>query len=122
MADTAPCEVGKMKQAVDAAEIDERAEIGDVLDDSLALLADFEFGKKRLLLLFALFLEDDPARDDDVATSLVELDDLAVKALAEHLVEIRDLPESDLRTGKERVYPHELDDEAALDPSVDDRA
>ena len=35
--------VGDVQQAVDAAQVDERAEVGDVLDDALADLADFEF-------------------------------------------------------------------------------
>ena len=40
--DAAPAHVGDVQQAVDAAQVDERAEVGDVLDDALADLADFE--------------------------------------------------------------------------------
>ena len=42
MIDAAPAHVGDVQQAVDAAQVDERAEVGDVLDDALAELADFE--------------------------------------------------------------------------------
>ena len=42
MVDAAPAHVGDVQQAVDAAQVDERAEVGDVLDDALAELADFE--------------------------------------------------------------------------------
>ena len=42
MVDAAPAHVGDVQQAVDAAEVDERAELGDVLDHALAELADFE--------------------------------------------------------------------------------
>ena len=42
MADAAPAHVGDVQQAVDAAQVDERAELGDVLDHALAELADFE--------------------------------------------------------------------------------
>ena len=122
MAHAAPGQVGEMKKTVDAAEIDEGAEIGDVLDDSFPFLPDFELGKKGLFLLFTFLLEDHTTRDDDVAAPLVELDDLAVEALAEHIVEIGNLPEGDLRSGKECVNAHELDDQPALYPSVDDSA
>jgi hypothetical protein len=40
--DATPAHVGDVEQAVDAAQVDERAEVGDVLDDALAALADFE--------------------------------------------------------------------------------
>ena len=39
MADAAPAHVGDVQQAVDAAQVDERAELGDVLDHALADLA-----------------------------------------------------------------------------------
>ena len=42
MVDAAPAHVGDVQQAVDAAQVDERAELGDVLDDALAELADLE--------------------------------------------------------------------------------
>ena len=44
------------KQAVDAAQVDERAEVGDVLDDALAELADFELLEQLGLLLGPLGL------------------------------------------------------------------
>ena len=39
MVDASPAHVGDVQQAVDAAQVDERAELGDVLDDALAALA-----------------------------------------------------------------------------------
>jgi hypothetical protein len=50
--DAVPAHIGDVEQAVDAAQVDERAEFGDVLDDTLADLADFQFLKQR----FAGFL------------------------------------------------------------------
>jgi hypothetical protein len=65
-----------VEEAVDAAEVDERAVLGDVLDDALDDLALLE-GLQRLgLLLVALALEEDAAGQDDVPALLVELDDL----------------------------------------------
>ena len=43
MADAAPAHVGDVEQAVDAVEVDERAEVGDVLDRALADVARASF-------------------------------------------------------------------------------
>ncbi len=53
MVDAAPGDVGDMQQAVDAAEIDEGAVIGDVLDDALDHLTFFEVGDDLMALLGA---------------------------------------------------------------------
>src|SRR5262249_125212 len=58
--DAAPRHVRDVEQAVDAAEVDEHAEVGDVLDDALADLAVLDVGEQRLLLLLALLLEQLP--------------------------------------------------------------
>ena len=42
MVDAAPCHVGHVQQAVDAAEVNERTVVGDVLDDAVNNLAFFE--------------------------------------------------------------------------------
>ena len=51
--DAAPGHVGDVQQAVDAAQVDERAEVGDVLDLALAELADLDLVEQLLLLLLA---------------------------------------------------------------------
>ena len=56
MADAAPAHVGDVQQAVDAAQVDERAELGDVLDHALADLADFQRAEQLRLLLGPLGL------------------------------------------------------------------
>src|SRR5262245_30258516 len=45
VADAAPAHVGDVEQTVDAAEVDEGAELGDVLDHALADLALLDFGQ-----------------------------------------------------------------------------
>src|SRR5438034_1378285 len=50
MLDTPPSEIGDMQQAVDAAQIDERAVVGDVLDDALDDRALLEVREQRLAL------------------------------------------------------------------------
>ena len=62
-----PAHVGDVEQAVDAAQVDERGELGDVLDDAVADLADLELGEELVLLDLAAVLGQLAARDDDVA-------------------------------------------------------
>src|SRR5262245_5330753 len=115
MRDAAPGHVGDVEQTVDAAEIDECTEVGDVLDDALSHLILRELLHQLLALAGALGLEDHAARDDDVAAALVELDDLELVLLTEQLVDVRHAAERDLRAGEERVDAHEVDDDATLD-------
>ena len=49
--DAAPAHVGDVQQAVDAAQVDEGAELGDVLDDALADLARLDLGEQLVLHL-----------------------------------------------------------------------
>src|SRR6185312_12448126 len=115
MRDAAPRHVGDVEQAVDAAQVDERTEVGDVLDDAFADLILLQLLHQLLALARTLVLEDDPARDDDVAAALVELDDLELELLPEQLVDVRHAAESDLRSRQERVDTHKVDHDAALD-------
>jgi hypothetical protein len=77
--DAAVAHVGDVQQPVDATEVNEGAEVRDVLHHALPDLADFELLHQVLALFGPLTLEDDPARHDDVAAPLVELDDLEVE-------------------------------------------
>ena len=74
--DAAPRHVGDVQQAVDAAEIDEGAVLGDVLDDAVDDLALLEVGHELGALLGAALLEDGAARHDDVAAAAIHLEDL----------------------------------------------
>ena len=65
-----------MQQAVDAAEVDERAVIGDVLDGAFDDLALGEVGDDLVALLGAALLEHRAARHDDVAAAAIHLQDL----------------------------------------------
>ena len=67
--DALPGDVGDVEQAVDAAEIDERAVVGDVLDHAVEDLAFLEALDQLAALLGAGLLEDGAARDDDVAAA-----------------------------------------------------
>src|SRR5207253_8988216 len=68
--------VGDVEQAVDAAEVDEGAVIGDVLDHALDDLALGEALDEPAALLGAGFFEDRAARHDDAAAAAVHLQNL----------------------------------------------
>ena len=74
--DALVADVGDVEQAVDAAEVDERAVIGDVLDHAVDHLALGEALDQAAALLGAGLFEDRAARHDDVAAAAVHLQDL----------------------------------------------
>src|SRR4051812_43291304 len=71
MRDASPRHVRDVEESVDAAQVDERAVVGDVLDDAAEDLAFGERVERVLLLFRVLFLEEDLAREHDVAALLV---------------------------------------------------
>src|SRR5690606_27689830 len=81
VADATPGHVRDVEQAVDAAEVDERTVVGEVLDLALEDGALGEVLEGLLLELLALLLEQDAAAEHDVAALLVELDDLELELL-----------------------------------------
>ena len=74
--DAPPGDVGDVQQAVDAAEIDEGAVVGDVLDHAVDDLALFEVLHQLLALLGAGLFQHGAARHDDVAAAAIHLEDL----------------------------------------------
>src|SRR5262249_17012894 len=81
--DAAPAHVGDLQEAVDAAQTDEGAELGDVLDHALANLAFLDFRKEVFLHRLALVFQELAAADDDIAAGLVDLEDLALNGAAD---------------------------------------
>ena len=118
--DVRPRELGDVDQAVDAVEVDERAELDDVGDLALDDEAGLEPLQDRLALLLALLLQHRAAAEHHVVARAVELDHLRLDRLAEVLVEVRHAADVHQRGGQEAAHP-EVDDQAALD-DLDDRA
>ena len=118
MGDTAPAHVGDVEQAVHAVEVDERAEIGDVLDDALADLAGLDRVEESATLGGALFLDELAAGEDDVLADEVDLEDLEVVGLAHVLVEVLGRLHIDVR-GRHEGVDADADDQAALDLGLD---
>ena len=76
MVDAPPRDVGHVQQAVDAAEVHERAVVGEVLDGSLDDLALREVGDDFVTLLGAALFQHGSARDDDIAAPAIDLENL----------------------------------------------
>ena len=110
-----PRHVGDVKQAVESTQIDERTEVGDVLDHTLPDLPDQELLDQGLALLLALPLQDDAPGDDDVPAALVELDDLELEGLPKEVVDVRHPAQRDLRAGQKRVDTHDVHRDPTLD-------
>ena len=108
------------KQAVDAAEVDERAVVGDVLDDAVDNLALFELGDDLGALLGARFFKHGAARDDDIAAPAIHFQDLEGLRHVHERRHVLDRADIDLAAGKERHGAVEIDGEAALDAIEDD--
>ena len=118
--DAAPRHVGDVQQAVDAAEVDERAVVGDVLDHAAEDLALGQRVERVLLLLGVLLFEERLAGQHDVAALLVDLDDAHAQFLAAQGVEVAHRAHVDLRAGQERADA-DVHREPALD-ALDDAA
>ena len=114
MVDASPAHVGDVQQAVDAAEVDERAELGDVLDDALAALADFQLGQQLGLLLGPLGLDQRAAADDDVAPGLVDLQHEALDRPADVVADVGRAADVHLAGRQEDVHA-DVDQQPALD-------
>jgi hypothetical protein len=121
MVDAAPCHVGDVQQAVDAAEVDERTVIGDVLDDAVDNLAFFEVLDDFRTLFSAGFFKNGTTRNDDVAATLVHLEDFEGLRVVHQRGYVADRTDVDLRTRQEGNGAVEIDGEATLD-LVEDHA
>src|SRR5687768_15951197 len=118
MTDAAPRHIGDVQQAVDAAEIDERAVVGDVLDHAAQHLAFGQRFERRLLLLGILLFKEHLAREHDVAALLVDLDHAHAELLPLQRVEIAHRSNVDLAARQKRADAN-VHREAALDPFHD---
>ncbi len=107
-----------MEEAVDAVEVDEGTEVGDVLDDADDFVANLDAGEEGLTLLGAFGLDDLAAAEDDVLTVVVDLDDLEVVGVADELLEVFRRDDVDLGGGKEGFHA-DVDGKTAFDDGFD---
>ncbi len=100
MSEASPAHIGDVQQAVDSAQVNKRAVVGEVLygageHRALAQLLQ-SGGALGVLLFFQNFL----AADDDVAALLVQLDDANFNLLAEIAIQVADRANLKLRAGQ----------------------
>src|SRR5580698_8563902 len=118
--DPAPGDIGDVQQAVDAAEVNERTVIGDVLDDAVDHLTLFEVLHQFLALLGAGLFQNRAARHHDVAAAAIHLEDLERLRIVHQRGDIADRADVDLRARQEGDRAVEVDGEATLDLVEDD--
>ena len=119
MRHTLPAHVGDVQQAVDAAEVHERAVVGDVLDHAFAHFAFRQLADQFGALFGAGFFQDGAAGDDDVAARTVHLEDLERLFLAHQRADVTHRADVDLRARQEGRGAAEVDGEASLHPADD---
>ena len=116
--DAAPRHVGDVEESVHALEIDERTEVGDVLDRADDLVADLDGLEECLALLGALGFDDFAAGENDVLALVVDLDDFELVDVSDVFGEIFRWNDVHLRTGKEGFHA-DVDGETAFDDCFD---
>ena len=117
--DPAPRHVGDVQQAVDTAEVDEGAVLGDVLDHAVDHVALGEPRDDLRPLLGAALFQHGTPRNDDVAATAVHLQDLERLRHVHQRPGVTDRAHVDLAARQERHGAAEIDGEAALDPAED---
>src|SRR5262249_20656924 len=120
MVDATPRDVGDVQEAVDAAEVDERTVIGDVLDDAVDHLTLFEVLHQLLALLGAGLFQNGTTRHHDVAAATIHLEDLERLGVVHQRRDVADRTDVHLRARQEGHRAVEVDGEAALDLVEDD--
>src|SRR5262249_47965328 len=114
MVDVLPGQLGDVHEAVDAAEVDECAEVDDRADDTLADLALLQRVQEVLANLALGLLKPGPAGQDHVVAVLVQLNDLGLDFLADVRLEVADPAHLDQRGGQEAAQA-DVPDQAAPD-------
>ena len=119
MLHAAPGQIVDVDQTVNAADIDERAEVGQALHGALNAHADFQLLPNMLLGFLGLGLEDFLAGSDDAALGAIELDDLQLEFLTDIGLHVLNIAHGKMRSGDERADAVGVGDQAALDDFLD---
>ena len=120
MLDPPPRHVGDVQQAVQAAEVDECAVFGEVLDHAFDDLPFLQGVQQFFALLGQFVLDDGAARDHDVVPPLVEFDNFEFQFAALDVRRVLDRADIHQRAGQKRAQGFDFHREAALDLAGDD--
>ena len=119
MVDALPGDIRDVEQAVDAAEIDESAVVGQVLHHALEHLAFLQAGDEFGTGFRTALLEHGAARHHDVAAGAIHLQDLERLRRAHQRADIAHRTDVHLAAGQEGHGAGEVDGEAALHAAED---
>ena len=120
MLDTLPRHVGNVQQAIDAAQVDERTVIGEVLDDTLDDLTFLQGFQQGFALGGVLGFQDSTTGNDNVVALLVQLDDLEFQFLVFPGGGVTYGTYVNQRARQERTDGVDVDGKATFDLAVDD--
>ncbi len=107
-----------MQQTIDAAHVNKRAVIGQILDRAGQHGALAEVLERRIATGRLLLFEDFLAADNHIAALLVQLDDANFDLLAEVAIQIAHRANLKLRTGQEGLHA-DIDSQTTLDAADD---
>ena len=102
--DSAPTHIGDVQQTVQAVEINERAEIGQVLHDPFPDFAHLHFAEQRPAAIIALKLDQFPARQDNVLALLVDFHHFEFESLADIVIQVPGRNHINLRRWQECLH------------------
>ncbi len=120
MLDTLPGHVGDVQQTIDAAQVNERTVVGEVLDDTFDLLTFLQRLEQSFALGAVLGFQYAAAGNDNVVALLVQLDDLELELFAFQVGGVAHRADIDQGTRQERTNAVDVDGEATFDFAVDD--
>src|SRR5688572_9165437 len=118
MTDAAPGHIGNMEETIESVEVDERTEIGDVLDGAFADVAGHHLGEELAALLVAFLLDQFAAGENDVLALLIDFNDFKFVGVADVNVEVFRRGDVDLG-GREESFDTDVDEETTFDDGFD---
>ncbi len=118
VADASPTHVRDVQEAVDAIEVDEGAEVGDVLDGALADVTGRHFAKNFGALVAPFLFDEFATGENDVLAFLIDLDDFESVTVPDEDVQVARRADVDLRGGQEGFHA-DVDDQTAFDDGFD---
>src|SRR5438093_1966162 len=114
MSEAPPRHIRDVQQAIHAIQIDERAEVGDVLDGAGYAVAHVDAFHEFLALITALLLDDLAPAEHDIFAVVVDLDDFEIVCVANELLQILWRNNVDLGGRQKRLHA-DVDHQAAFD-------
>ena len=115
MLDMSPAQVGHMNQAIHAAQIHKRTEVGQTAHDAVHDLALLQAGPGFGLLCGRFLAHHGAAAGHNTALLLVHLNDFELEGLAHEVADFLDVAVGELRRRHERTNAVDRADQAALD-------